>query len=84
MAARNAHAGSPPGNAPAWAFFQAQILSYQRTALWWVMSAKTDATRQRRLTTLIADSAEGYWNQSDCVAGINLVKGSSQAPIYQV
>ncbi|HEU4782367.1 MAG TPA: YdeI/OmpD-associated family protein [Ktedonobacterales bacterium] len=46
-------------NAPAWAFFQAQIPSYQRTALWWVMSAKTDATRQRRLVTLIQDSAEG-------------------------
>ena len=46
-------------NAPAWAFFQAQIPSYQRTALWWVMSAKTDVTRQRRLATLIADSAEG-------------------------
>jgi uncharacterized protein YdeI (YjbR/CyaY-like superfamily) len=46
-------------NAPAWAFFQAQIPSYQRTAIWWVISAKTDATRQRRLVTLIADSAEG-------------------------
>lgn len=46
-------------NASAWAFFQAQIPSYQRTALWWVMSAKTDATRQRRLATLIQDSAEG-------------------------
>jgi uncharacterized protein YdeI (YjbR/CyaY-like superfamily) len=46
-------------NAPAWAFFQAQIPSYQRTALWWVMSAKTDTTRQRRLATLILDSAEG-------------------------
>lgn len=46
-------------NAPAWAFFQTQIPSYQRTALWWVMSAKTDATRQRRLATLIQDSAEG-------------------------
>jgi uncharacterized protein YdeI (YjbR/CyaY-like superfamily) len=46
-------------NGPAWAFFQAQIPSYQRTAIWWVMSAKTDATRQRRLATLIQDSAEG-------------------------
>ena len=46
-------------NGPAWAFFQAQIPSYQRTALWWVMSAKTDATRQRRLATLIQDCAEG-------------------------
>jgi uncharacterized protein YdeI (YjbR/CyaY-like superfamily) len=46
-------------NAPAWAFFQAQIPSYQRTAIWWVMSAKTDATRQRRLATLIQDSTDG-------------------------
>jgi uncharacterized protein YdeI (YjbR/CyaY-like superfamily) len=46
-------------NTPAWAFFQAQIPSYQRTAIWWVMSAKTDPTRQRRLATLIQDSAEG-------------------------
>ncbi len=46
-------------NAAAWAFFQAQIPSYQRTAIWWVVSAKTDATRQRRLATLMQDSAEG-------------------------
>lgn len=45
-------------NAPAWAFFQAQIPSYQRTAIWWVVSAKTDTTRQRRLVTLIQDSTE--------------------------
>jgi uncharacterized protein YdeI (YjbR/CyaY-like superfamily) len=44
---------------PAWTFFQAQPPSYQRTAIWWVVSAKTDATRQRRLATLIQDSAEG-------------------------
>ncbi|HEY1389624.1 MAG TPA: YdeI/OmpD-associated family protein [Ktedonobacterales bacterium] len=46
-------------NTAAWAFFQAQIPSYQRTAIWWMMSAKADATRQRRLATLIQDSAEG-------------------------
>jgi uncharacterized protein YdeI (YjbR/CyaY-like superfamily) len=44
-------------DAQAWAFFTAQAPSYQRTAIWWVMSAKQDATRQRRLATLIADSA---------------------------
>lgn len=32
---------------------------------------------------IIADSAESYWNQSDCITGINLVKSSSQAPVYQ-
>lgn len=29
----------------------------------------------------IADSAEGYINRTDCVAGITLVKQSSLAPI---
>lgn len=30
----------------------------------------------------VADSGEGYWNKTDAVAGINLVKGASYAPIY--
>lgn len=46
-------------NRPAWDFFQSRPPSYQRTAIWWVVSAKQEATRQRRLATLIADSAEG-------------------------
>ena len=33
--------------------------SYRRPATWWVVSAKRDETRERRLTTLIADSAAG-------------------------
>lgn len=41
----------------AWAFFTSQAPSYQRGAIWWVVSAKQQATRQRRLATLIADSA---------------------------
>ena len=43
----------------AWAFFQAQAPWYQRTALHWVVSAKRDETRTRRLATLIEDSAGG-------------------------
>ncbi|MDK3075067.1 DUF1508 domain-containing protein [Sedimentitalea sp. JM2-8] len=31
----------------------------------------------------IADSAESYWNKSDAIHGINLVRASSQAPIYE-
>jgi len=31
---------------------------------------------------IIADSGESYYNKSDCLAGIQLVKGSSAAPIY--
>ena len=30
---------------------------------------------------IVADSAEGYHNEADAVHGINLVKGSSSAPI---
>ena len=46
-------------NEKAWAFFQARPPSYQRTAIWWVISPKREETRQKRLLTLIADSAEG-------------------------
>jgi uncharacterized protein YdeI (YjbR/CyaY-like superfamily) len=43
----------------AWAFFQAQPPWYRRTATWWVVSAKKEETRQKRLASLIADSAAG-------------------------
>lgn len=43
----------------AWAFWSAQPAGYRRTATWWVVSAKQESTRQRRLATLIADSAAG-------------------------
>ncbi len=33
---------------------------------------------------IVADSAESYWNKNDCLAGITLVKGASQAPVYEV
>jgi uncharacterized protein YdeI (YjbR/CyaY-like superfamily) len=46
-------------NKKAWTFFQAQATSYQRTAIWWVVSAKREETRQRRVATLIGDSARG-------------------------
>lgn len=41
----------------AWKFFQAQAPWYRRTATWWVISAKREDTRAKRLATLIADSA---------------------------
>jgi uncharacterized protein YegP (UPF0339 family) len=31
----------------------------------------------------IANSGEGYWNKSDCISAINLVKGSGSAPIKE-
>jgi uncharacterized protein YdeI (YjbR/CyaY-like superfamily) len=43
-------------NKRAWEFFQAQPAGYKRTATWWVMSAKREETRLRRLATLIEDS----------------------------
>ncbi|MFL5804312.1 MAG: YdeI/OmpD-associated family protein [Roseiflexaceae bacterium] len=46
-------------NEVAWAFFQAQPAGYRRTAIWWVISAKRDETRHKRLATLIDDSAHG-------------------------
>jgi len=44
-------------NERAWDYFQAQPPWYRRTAIFWVVSAKKEETRQRRLATLIADSA---------------------------
>lgn len=43
----------------AWQFFQNQPPSYRKPALWWVVSAKQEETRRRRLDTLIKDSNEG-------------------------
>lgn len=43
----------------AWAFYQAQPPFYRKAANWWVVSAKLEATRRKRLHTLIADSANG-------------------------
>ena len=43
----------------AWAFFTARPPSYRQAAIRWVMSAKKAETRQKRLETLIADSAAG-------------------------
>jgi uncharacterized protein YdeI (YjbR/CyaY-like superfamily) len=43
----------------AWNDFAARPPGYRRTAIFWVMSAKKEETRQRRLATLIADSAAG-------------------------
>ena len=42
----------------AWAYFQGQAPWYQRTVTHWVMSAKLEATRERRLGILIACSAK--------------------------
>jgi len=31
----------------------------------------------------IADSGEGYYNQADCMNGIQLVMGAGNAPVYR-
>lgn len=46
-------------NTQAWDFFQAQAPWYRRTAIWWVISAKKEETRLKRLATLIEDSEHG-------------------------
>jgi uncharacterized protein YdeI (YjbR/CyaY-like superfamily) len=46
-------------NAQAWEHFQSRPPSYRKTATWWVISAKQEATRLKRLATLIEDSAAG-------------------------
>jgi uncharacterized protein YdeI (YjbR/CyaY-like superfamily) len=43
----------------AWKFFQAQTPSYRQVITWWVMSAKKDETRARRVAKLIGHSAGG-------------------------
>ncbi|HET7232857.1 MAG TPA: YdeI/OmpD-associated family protein [Longimicrobium sp.] len=44
-------------NAEAWDYFQAQAPWYRRTSTHWVISGKKEETREKRLATLIDDSA---------------------------
>jgi uncharacterized protein YdeI (YjbR/CyaY-like superfamily) len=46
-------------NAAAWADWTARPPWYRRAATWWVVSAKREATRERRLATLLAHSERG-------------------------
>lgn len=46
-------------NRQAWTFFQSQPPGYRKIAVFWVVSAKQEATRARRLQLLINDSAAG-------------------------
>jgi uncharacterized protein YdeI (YjbR/CyaY-like superfamily) len=46
-------------NAAAWTFFRAQPPGYQKLMIFWVMSAKKDEARLRRLAALVKSSAEG-------------------------
>jgi uncharacterized protein YdeI (YjbR/CyaY-like superfamily) len=46
-------------NKDAWRFFQSQAPWYRRTATYWVISAKREETKAKRLKILIEDSAAG-------------------------
>jgi len=48
----------------AWSYFQAQPSGYRRTAAWWVISAKKEETRHRRLARLIAIRRRGRRSNS--------------------
>src|SRR5438067_10105426 len=43
----------------AWQFFQAQPPSYRKMINWWIVSAKQEETRRKRLDKLIQASANG-------------------------
>lgn len=46
-------------NKKAWEFFHSQPAGYCKTCIWWVISAKREETRLKRLEELINDSAAG-------------------------
>lgn len=46
-------------NAAAWKFWRAQTPGYRKLMGWWIVSAKRDETRLRRLARLIEESAAG-------------------------
>ena len=46
-------------NQAAWKFFSAQPPYYRRLGAWYILSAKRDETRKKRLAMLIAASAKG-------------------------
>ncbi len=44
-------------NQKAWDFFESQPGSYRKAVLWWIVSAKKEETRAKRMATLIDDCA---------------------------
>jgi uncharacterized protein YdeI (YjbR/CyaY-like superfamily) len=46
-------------NKAAWDFFYAQPPSYRKAVGWWIVSAKQEATRVKRLERLMRESARG-------------------------
>ncbi len=46
-------------NKKAWAYFDALAPSYKKATIWWIMSAKREETRGRRLKVTITSSEDG-------------------------
>jgi len=46
-------------NKPAWRFFQVQRPSFRKMVYWWIVSAKKEETRLKRLERLITYAAQG-------------------------
>ncbi len=46
-------------NKAAWNFFYAQTPSYRKAIVWWIVSAKQEVTRLKRLEKLVKESATG-------------------------
>ncbi len=51
--------GQMKRNKAAWQFFESQAAWYRKQTSWWVVSAKKEETREKRLDKLIAESAAG-------------------------
>ena len=53
------YVGALRRNKAAWRFFEAQPPWYRKKASWWVLSAKKEETRLKRLARLVEESAQG-------------------------
>jgi uncharacterized protein YdeI (YjbR/CyaY-like superfamily) len=60
-------------NAQAWTFWREQTPGYRKSMTWWILSAKRDETRQRRLAAVMDESAKG-----NKISDTNLPKLSPQ------
>ena len=53
------------------------FLMYKDTASYWRWTLYASNYKK------IANSGEGYWNKTDCLAAITLVKGSGSVPVKE-
>lgn len=53
---------------------------------YWIYRDANNQWRWRLIAVnnrIIANSGEGYFNKTDCLHAIDLVKGSANAPVYE-